>query len=205
MDNNFLLSKKNRRAVAPIIATLILVAIAVVGGVMIFVFAQDFFGGESMTGPGTIDTISLAGYDLRDLNNAGNLKSHIASDQLCVECDASGGLKTSDLGAIYIKNSGATAVTIAAITMNDKKYILVGTGVDTVAAGFDPQDFAVYTEDLAGGAISVQSDATISGADTGTIFFRSADDIGAGRTVSITVTTGSGQEFSFNVVIGQKS
>lgn len=200
MDNN-ILSMKNRRAVAPIIATLILVAIAVVGGVMIFVFAQDFFGGESMTGPGTIDTISLAGYDLRD--TTGNLKTHIATDQACTGCAAGGGLAVTDIGAIYIKNSGATAVTIQSITINDKKYGLVAK-VDVIA-NFPSQKFTVYTEILAGGLMQEQADATIAGADTGTIFFRSADEIGAGRTISVTVTTGTGQEFSFNVVVGQKS
>jgi len=203
MDNNFL-SKKNRRAVAPIIATLILVAIAVVGGVMIFVFAQDFFGGESMTGPGTIDTISLGGYDLRDIAALASLKSHIATDMVCDDCDAGGGLAVTDLGAVYIKNSGATPVTIQSITINDKKYTLDGVGVAPIAT-FQAQEFTVYTEDLVGGVISVQADATIAGADTGTIFFRAADAIGAGRTISLMVTTGSGQEFSFNVVIGQKS
>ncbi|MEK0340135.1 MAG: archaellin/type IV pilin N-terminal domain-containing protein, partial [Nitrosopumilus sp.] len=33
----------SRRAVAPVIATLLLVAIAVVGGSIVFVFAQGFF------------------------------------------------------------------------------------------------------------------------------------------------------------------
>ena len=42
-----------RRAVAPIIATLLLVAIAVVGGSIIFVFSQGYFASAQISG--TID------------------------------------------------------------------------------------------------------------------------------------------------------
>lgn len=206
MDNNSL-SRKNRRAVAPIIATLILVAIAVVGGVMIFVFAQDFFGGEAMEKPGTIDTISLAGYDIRDVADPATLNSHLgtaATALACTGCVAGGGLAVTDIGALYIKNNGSSEVIIRSITINDKKYTLDGLGVRALV-DFAAQEFTVYTETLAGGTMQIQADATISGKDTGTIYFRSADAIGAGRTVSVTTTTGTGQEFSFNVVIGQKS
>ena len=204
MDNNFL-SIKNRRAVAPIIATLILVAIAVVGGVMIFVFAQDFFGGEAIEKPGTIDIISLAGYDLRDVAATAVLANHlgtIPAAPLCVGCVAGGNMAVTDIGTLFIKNSGSSAVTIQSITINDKKYTL---DVGGVGAGLLTQEFTVYTETLVGGTMQIQADATIGGKDTGTIHFRSADAIGAGRTISVTTTTGTGQDFSFNVVIGQKS
>ena len=40
---SFVSKNFQKRAVAPVIATLLLVAIAVVGGSIIFVFSQDFF------------------------------------------------------------------------------------------------------------------------------------------------------------------
>ncbi len=50
---------RERRAVAPVIATLLMVAIAVVGGMLVFVFAQDFFTQtDSMTGP-TIELLQV--------------------------------------------------------------------------------------------------------------------------------------------------
>ena len=203
MDNN-LLSKKNRRAVAPIIATLILVAIAVVGGVMIFVFAQDFFGGESMTGPGTIDIISLAGYDLTNVDNA-NIAAHDGTGVLCADCIAAGNsLAVTDIGAIYIKNSGGADVIIRSIEIAGTSYTADAGGVDTILAGFLTQEFTVYNEDLAGG-VSVSTSSSIAGQDTGTIFFRAFEEINNGRTVGVVVTTGSGQEFNFNVVVGQTS
>ncbi len=58
--------KTNRRAVAPIIATLLMVAIAVVGGTIIFVFAQGFFSSSQISGVPTIEAIKVLGYDGRD-------------------------------------------------------------------------------------------------------------------------------------------
>ena len=42
--------KSNHRAVAPVIATLLMVAIAVVGGTIIFVFSQGFFSSSQISG-----------------------------------------------------------------------------------------------------------------------------------------------------------
>ena len=50
---------RSRRAVAPIIATLLMIAIAVVGGVMIYVFTQGFFGNSSISTSPSVDTITM--------------------------------------------------------------------------------------------------------------------------------------------------
>ena len=43
-----------KRAVAPVIATLLMVAIAVVGGTIIFVFSQGFFNQSQISGTPSI-------------------------------------------------------------------------------------------------------------------------------------------------------
>ncbi len=197
MDNN-LLSKKNRRAVAPIIATLILVAIAVVGGVMIFVFAQDFFGGESMSGPGNIDTISLGGYDLRNIAVLGDLTAHSGQAIPCAACDSVvDTLAVTDLGAIYIKNNGGGDVTITDLDIAGTDYSLNPAAVP--ASG----QFAVFNQTLDGSAVVFDPNSTIAGGDAATIVFGAADTVANGRTVGVTITTATGQEFNFNVVVGQ--
>ena len=206
MDNNFL-SIKNRRAVAPIIATLILVAIAVVGGVMIFVFAQDFFGGESMTGPGTIDTISLAGYDMRDVAAAANISAHDGNTIACADCSVDQKLMDdADIGAIYIKNNGGGDVIIRSVVIAGATYNPIAAGVDTVlSTNFNGGSFSVYTSTLDGTSVIPSTTQTIPGQDTGSIYFRTSDTISNGRTIGVAVTTGTGQEFNFNVVVGQTS
>jgi len=58
----------NRRAVAPVIATLLMVAIAVVGGTIIFVFAQGFFSQAQISGTPSIESVKIIGYDARDIS-----------------------------------------------------------------------------------------------------------------------------------------
>ncbi|HSB50681.1 MAG TPA: archaellin/type IV pilin N-terminal domain-containing protein, partial [Nitrosopumilaceae archaeon] len=57
-------TRKNR-AVAPVIATLLMVAIAVVGGTIIFVFAQGFFSQSQISGTPSIESVKILGYDAR--------------------------------------------------------------------------------------------------------------------------------------------
>jgi len=196
---NLQLSKKeSHRAVAPIIATLILVAIAVVGGVMIFVFAQDFFGGESMTGPGTIDQLTIAGYDFRDAA-ANSIKSHNGTAATGT-AGSSGNFDAGDHAAIYLRNSGAADIQISTVRVADALLSYKSVAPATLAAG----EYTVYVDNLAG-TLTLQTSPTIAAGETGTIFFENNTVVKNGRTVSIDVTTGSGQSFSFSAVVGQES
>jgi len=49
----------SRRAVAPVIATLLLVAIAVVGGSIVFVFSQGFFSSAQISGAPQIESQAM--------------------------------------------------------------------------------------------------------------------------------------------------
>ncbi len=73
-----------RRAVSPIIATLLLVAIAVVGGTIIFVFSQGFFNQAQVSGTPTIELIKILGYDARDV---ANLNAHNGQTMSVVSSD----------------------------------------------------------------------------------------------------------------------
>jgi len=194
--------KESHRAVAPIIATLILVAIAVVGGVMIFVFAQDFFGGESMTGPGTIDQISMAGYDLRDVAADVELIDHEGVGVAYViglTGGSTGNFAIGDGGTIFIRNAGTQDVSITRLTVADQAMTFDGTALGAIQP---PGVYSVYADDLAGTMIQMTS-ATIPAGETATIGFGNNIEIKNGRTIDVDVTTGSGQKFTFSVVVGQ--
>ena len=100
---NFNKVHSDRRAVAPIIATLLMVAIAVVGGILIFVFTQGFFAEEQVVGP-TFDNLEIFGYDAAD--SVGTL----TFDDNSVECDdgvaatAENDLTEGDCVMIYVTN-----------------------------------------------------------------------------------------------------
>ena len=61
------MSLRTRRAVAPIIATLLLVAIVAVGAGVIFAFSQGFFSEQQISSVGTIESLTVTGYDARDI------------------------------------------------------------------------------------------------------------------------------------------
>lgn len=194
--------KESHRAVAPIIATLILVAIAVVGGVMIFVFAQDFFGGESMTGPGTIDQISMSGYDLRDVADAAMIIDHEGTAMTYVTGVAlgtTGNFALGDGGAIFIRNAGTSDVSITRLTISGQPMTFSGTAL---AADVGQGAYVVYADNLAGDMTQLTS-ASVPAGETATIAFGNDIIIKNGRTIDVDVTTGSGQKFTFSVVVGQ--
>ena len=92
-----------RRAVAPVIATLLMVAIAVVGGMVIFVFTQDFFSqSDTMTGP-TIEKITITGYDVRDAP-IDTIKNH-AGIACPVLSSQNAKLSDGEVFAIYVRNN----------------------------------------------------------------------------------------------------
>ena len=110
-----------RRGIAPVIATLLLVAIAVVGGSMIFVFAQEFFGESQVSGTPTIEFIKIIGYDASD---AQQVKAHDGIDILPSDCcGESDRLKNVDERiAIYLQNNSVEQVFISEIRISGAVY-----------------------------------------------------------------------------------
>ncbi len=110
-----------RRAVAPIIATLLLVAIAVVGGSIIFVFSQGFFSSTQVSGTPQIELVKMFGYDLRDVSP---LKVH---DGLDIDppncCGVADGIKKIDERiTIYIQNNSINPITISELRFGGTVY-----------------------------------------------------------------------------------
>jgi flagellin-like protein len=105
------------RGIAPVIATLLLVAIAVVGGSMIFVFAQEFFSESQISGTPSIELIKIIGYDTSD---AEQVKAHDGIDILPSDCcGESDGLKNVDERiAIYLLEFRVRCMTLLPILLS---------------------------------------------------------------------------------------
>ena len=113
---------RSRRAVAPIIATLLMIAIAVIGGVMIYVFTQGFFGNSNITTSPSVDTITMTGYDMRETLAATGITNH-ANLAVVGVGDIAGlpGIKgLNEEGALYIKNVGQKSYSISRIEVNGR-------------------------------------------------------------------------------------
>jgi len=133
MNNHIQLLHKNksrcskkfpRRGVAPVIATLLLVAIAVVGGSIIFVFAQGFFSSAQVSGTPTIELVKIIGYDARDVVK---VKAH---DGIEIEGEKDkdccgiidGKINFDERIAIYIQNNSVQKIFFSEIRISGVVY-----------------------------------------------------------------------------------
>ena len=118
--------KNKRRAVAPIIATLLMVAIAVVGGILIFVFAQGFFTDINVGAP-TIELVEVFGYDARDgisltMHTGAQLDMNAVQITTVGDSKTAGVLGDKDAISIHIRNRGNQAVIIEKVKVYGATY-----------------------------------------------------------------------------------
>ncbi|HSB57799.1 MAG TPA: archaellin/type IV pilin N-terminal domain-containing protein [Nitrosopumilaceae archaeon] len=203
---------RSRRAVAPIIATLLMIAIAVVGGVMIYVFTQGFFGNSSISTSPSVDTITMTGYDMREIAAVNGTTSHEGTALVGFGDDAVSGMTLDEEGTIYIKNVGAKPYTISKLEVNGAPLDFIGT-----AAGPTGGQYAVITVPDAKTALAGtthQAAQTVLPGQEATLLVSFDDGSGAsgvdntaapGRTIPVKVTSASGSVYNFNVVVGSKS
>ena len=195
-----------RRSVAPVIATLLMVAIAVVGGMLVFVFSQDFFTQtDSMTGP-TIEQIQIYGYDARDLADS-KIENH--ESVVCpVSGNVSGSLTEVDTIALYLRNHGNQPVLInevnvfgtGATSLTGSSALAATNASEVPGAG----EWTIVTIDtcVTGNTnlpIAIGDDATIL-LGWSTSAFR---DVKVGRPVFISVETAAGNIFTKNLISGR--
>lgn len=198
--------KTKQRGVAPVIATLLLVAIAVVGGSIVFVFSQGFFSSAQVSGSPTIESMKISGYDARD---ADTLILHDGSTTNLSQGTSDNGLLAGERVAIYLQNQGSQKV-----TLNEVRF--AGTAYNYTATN-PIEAFDTNTEVVAGnyvvllkndGTDDVGLEATAAELQPGqqvTILVELDENIKSGRDTQIKFTTANGAVFVGTVVAGQQS
>ena len=210
-------SKQNkltsRRAVAPVIATLLLVAIAVVGGSIVFVFSQGFFSSAQISGAPQIESLQIDGYDASDVSN---LQLHDGSliDQQAVPAVFSGvandGLRTGERIAIYVTNQGVSQAALTEVRFAGSVYNY-GTAValDDFAANtfLNAQQFTIINKGVALAVADVSQNPTaiLQPGQQATILLELEQDVSFGRDAQFKLTTANGAVFVGTVIAGQQS
>ncbi len=195
--------KTNRRAVAPIIATLLMVAIAVVGGTIIFVFAQGFFSSSQISGTPTIEAIKVLGYDGRD---ATALQAHDGNLMVAGSGGAQDGAKQADERvAVYLKNDSVQKVSIAELRFAGTVYNFTSATTLDVYTGASPDqgEYSILRDTPS--TLLTASAGEMQPGEIVTIVIDLDENIKIGRDSQFKVTTTIGDVLVHTVNIGQQS
>ncbi len=199
---------RKHRAVAPVIATLLLVAIAVVGGTIIFVFAQGFFSQSQISGTPTLELIKILGYDGRDVST---LQTHDGGPVLLA---ASGGNADSinqkhERIAVYLKNDSVQKMLISELRFGGTVYTYAKAATldaQGAASSIPGGTYDVWlSEDGITDLMLLEGAAEFQPGQTATILLALDTDFKSGRDTQFKLTTTNGAVFVGTVVIGQQS
>jgi hypothetical protein len=216
----------SKRAVAPVIATLLLVAIAVVGGSIIFVFSQGFFSSAQISGSPQIESIKILGYDATDggvmafhdgvLTNSTNLAGNAISD----------GLRAGEYVAVYVKNDSVNKVTFSEIRLAGTVYDYIELSVTpptplptysttagpdciaSTATNLACQEYTIVIQGKFGTTFGMVADTAAPELQPGqeaTIVLALDKDVKTGRDMQFKLTTSAGAVFVSTVNSGQQS
>jgi archaeal type IV pilus assembly protein PilA len=196
--------KTSKRAVAPIIATLLLVAIAVVGGSIVFVFSQGFFSSAQVSGAPNIESLKFTGYDATD---GALLKLHDGVSTGVPTGVTGNGLATGERIAIYVQNQGVNKVTLGEIRFAGSVYSYSAVpGTTTLAAWAAPGSPATYRILTASpGTIIDTTSPEIQPGQQATIILELAENVKTGRDAQFKLSTSNGAVFVGTVIAGQQS
>lgn len=185
----------SRRGVAPIIATLLLVAIAVVGGAIVFAYSQNFFSSSQISGKPNIESLKIVGYDGRDIATGLNDHNGIAMTASAGVADNLKG--TGELVNAYLKNDSVQAVTLGEVRLGGTVYTYTSNAVPASA------HYAILLNSPA--LFSTSQVGEIQPGQTVTVTMSLADNMKIGRDAQFKITTTNGAVFVGTIVMGQQS
>lgn len=184
------------RAIATIIATLLMVAVAVVGGMSVLVFSQGFFQDTQIAAP-MIENIEIFGYNATDSDTLG---THSGSS--FVTGTKNNMIADGEQFAVFIKNSGGDDVLISEVSVFGVLFnAKITTGVlDTSSTA--NMEWVMSTDGInncncqlirAGqeATIIIDYDSTVNG------------DVKIGKPIPVEITTGGGSGYTKQIVSGR--
>jgi len=193
---------RSSRAVAPVIATLLMVAIAVVGGTIIFVFSQGFFNQAQVSGTPTIESVKILGYDARDV---AKLTAHDGLQMAVDGSDATAqGKNVGEYVVVYIKNDSSGQVLFAEIRLGGATYDYIVAPVGGIVAYGSAVSGKYLVMDNSTHSIIDQAGDAQAGETIG-ILFNLSDNFPIGRDTQFKLTTTNGAVFVGTVVMGQNA
>ncbi len=202
--------KNSHKAVAPVIATLLMVAIAVVGGTIIFVFAQGFFSSSQISGTPQIESLKIEGYDARAVTL---LQMHDGKDVIAISGDGNSLVEATERVAVYVTNHSVQKVVLGEIWLGGFQYDYVnaaplGMGdydAVLVLGNLRTTNYTVLTGTNGGDQLLNEAAGEIQAGATVTIILDLESDLRIGRSSQFKITTSNGNVFVGTLSVGQQS
>ena len=165
-----------RRAVSPIIATLLLIAITVAAGVIVYVFVTGLSGNLTKSGGNQVtEQISLDSYNFQSTNYL----------------------------TMYLRNTGTSPVEVSAVYFNGALTVFQGTCGTSSATLSATAVTTVGTIALTSGTNTITSStAAESPQSSCQLNVYNITGVSAGTSYQVRVVTNDGGIFPFNVVAG---
>jgi flagellin-like protein len=189
----------SRRGVAPVIATLLLVAIAVVGGAIVFAYSQNFFSSSQLSGRPTIEAVKILGYDARAIAIINN-QNGVAFTSAGGDADAV--KEAGEEVAVYVKNDSVQSITVGELRFGGATYTYVANPATLGALTAGQYTIAGSG---AGDGIINNPVAEVQPGQTLSMVVAISEDMKSGRDTQFKMTTTNGAVFVGTVVIGQQS
>jgi hypothetical protein len=207
----FLISKSiAHRGVAPVIASLLLVAVSSVGGSSVFMVSQDSFDNSQISGSNGIELIKIIGYDGRDVDK---LNLHDGSEILANNCcGISDGKKSFDERiAIYLQNNSVEPVIISELRFAGDVYSFTPSSKigewDKIVPGHKPHpnEYIIVNGHKGGNSYYTvkESSPIIQSGEVVTILLDLGTNARMSHDSQIKITTLNGNVFVSNMMIGQ--
>jgi len=182
----------------------LLVAIAVVGGAIVFAYSQNFFSSSQISGRPTIEAVKILGYDARAVETINNQNGAAFAVGSGGDTDAS--KEAGENIAAYIKNDSVQSITISELRFGGIVYNFTSPAPATLSAIPNGQ----YTiAGVSGGTgtelITTTSVAEVQPGQTVSVVMALSEDMKSGRDTQFKMTTTNGAVFVGTVVVGQQS
>lgn len=200
-------SKKRfkKRGVAPVIAHLLLVAIAVVGGTIIFTFSEGFFSSAQISGTPVVESLTILGYDARSITE---LQSHDGNDLTFGSGGNVNELKEFDERiAIYLTSNSPHTIAIAELSFAGVVYNYTTITGNTItdwndAIDLTPGKYSILTKSpdsiLFSDAPRLQAGQSI------TLLIDLESDLRSNRGTQVKITTTNGGVFVGTIFVGNQ-
>lgn len=200
--------KTSHRAVAPVIATLLMVAIAVVGGTIIFVFSQGFFSSSQISGTPTIEAVKILGYDARAVANLQADDGNVMASAGASAGDGDPNVEADERVAVYLTNDSVQKIVIAELSFGGTVYNYTTIAANTLSDYTDAVDLIPGTYAVLTGTPSsmlAEGAAEIKAGETVTVVIDLDSDLRVGRGTQFKLTTTNGGTFVSTVNVGQQA